>query len=46
MTHLGFDGNDKQITAIAKRKSSHSRLSRCDFQRIQQVRTLSLESWV
>ncbi len=46
ITDLGFDENDLWIAAIALQHSLTVVSADSDFQRIQQVKTLSVESWL
>ncbi|MBD2598150.1 type II toxin-antitoxin system VapC family toxin [Nostoc spongiaeforme FACHB-130] len=46
VTDLGFDENDIWIAAIALQNGLSVVSADSDFQRIQQVRTLSVESWL
>ena len=46
ITNLGFDENDIWIAAIALQNNLTIVSKDSDFLRIQQVRTLSLESWI
>ena len=46
ITELGFDENDLWIAAIAIQHNLTVVSADSDFQRIQQVRTLSVESWL
>ncbi|MBD2200972.1 type II toxin-antitoxin system VapC family toxin [Calothrix sp. FACHB-1219] len=46
VTDLGFDENDLWIAAIALQHGLKVVSDDSDFQRIQQVRTLSVESWL
>ncbi|WP_373270749.1 PIN domain-containing protein [Nostoc sp. T09] len=46
MTDLGFDENDLWIAAVALQYSLIVVSADSDFQRIQQVRKLSVESWL
>jgi tRNA(fMet)-specific endonuclease VapC len=46
VTDLGFDENDLWIAAIALQHSLTVISADSDFHRIQQVRTLSVESWL
>jgi tRNA(fMet)-specific endonuclease VapC len=43
---LGFDENDLWIAAIAYQHNLIVVSADSDFQRIQQVKTLSVDSWV
>ncbi|WP_414575134.1 PIN domain-containing protein [Anabaena sp. CCY 9402-a] len=45
VTDLGFDENDLWITAVALQHGLSVVSTDSDFQRIQQVKTLSVESW-
>ncbi|MFB2879834.1 PIN domain-containing protein [Floridanema aerugineum] len=46
VTDLGFDENDLWIAAIALQHGLNVVSADSDFDRIQQVRTLSVESWL
>ncbi|KAF3889437.1 MULTISPECIES: type II toxin-antitoxin system VapC family toxin [Nostocales] len=46
VTDLGFDENDLWIAAVALQHSLTVVSADSDFQRIQQVRTLSVQSWL
>ncbi|YAF94669.1 MAG: type II toxin-antitoxin system VapC family toxin [Nodularia sp. CChRGM 3473] len=46
ITDLGFDENDLWIAAVALQNSLIVVSADSDFQRIQRVRTLSVESWL
>jgi tRNA(fMet)-specific endonuclease VapC len=46
MTDLGFDENDLWIAAVALQHALSIVSADSDFQRIQQVRTLSVECWL
>ncbi|MBE9053709.1 type II toxin-antitoxin system VapC family toxin [Nostocales cyanobacterium LEGE 11386] len=46
ITDLGFDENDLWIAAVALQNSLIVVSADSDFQRIQRVRTLSIESWL
>jgi tRNA(fMet)-specific endonuclease VapC len=46
ITDLGFDENDLWIAAVALQHDLTVVSADSDFQRIQQVRTLSVESWL
>ncbi|MBD2414820.1 twitching motility protein PilT [Nostoc calcicola FACHB-389] len=46
ITDLGFDENDLWIAAVALQHGLSVVSADSDFQRIQQVRTLTIESWL
>jgi tRNA(fMet)-specific endonuclease VapC len=46
ITELGFDENDLWIAAIAMQHNLTIVSADSDFQRIQQARALSVESWL